>query len=241
MAGVATLTPKRIGLYVPDNISAIYAAQAVSAALFERTETKLGQHIQISLAESSSAFQAGPMIDSFLFPDANERGAVLAPAGDFQTADGWIVVASLTDEMFVRLARAVDREVWLTDPRFAQNIERKRNFVEMNAALAAVLKEQGNAHWLERLEAADVLVSPVNDYSAFKDAEQTRAMGYFGEIDQAPYGKLAVPHLPASDHALRPAPRLGEHTREILSESGLSGEEIDGLIHQGVVNQWVQS
>jgi crotonobetainyl-CoA:carnitine CoA-transferase CaiB-like acyl-CoA transferase len=108
--GVAGLTPKRIGLYVPDNVSAIFAAQAVSAALFERTETKLGQHIEISLAEASSAFQAGPMIDSFLFPDANERGAVLAPAGDFQTADGWIIVASLTDEMFARLAKAVDQE-----------------------------------------------------------------------------------------------------------------------------------
>ena len=111
----------------------------------------------------------------------------------------------------------------------------------MNAALAEVLKARGNAHWLERLEAADVLVGPVNDYSAFRDAEQTRAMGYFGEIDQTPYGKLAVPHLPASDHVLRPAPRLGEHTREILSESGFSDDEVDTLIHQGVVKQWVQS
>jgi crotonobetainyl-CoA:carnitine CoA-transferase CaiB-like acyl-CoA transferase len=237
--GVASLTPKRIGLYVPDNISAIYAAQAVSAALYERTETKLGQHIEISLAESSSAFQAGPMIDSLLFPDANERGAVLAPAGDFQTADGWIIVASLTDEMFVRLARAVGREAWLTDPRFAEMGERKRNYNEINAALAEVLKERSNAEWVQRLETADILVSPVNDYLAFRDAEQTRAMGYFGEVDQAPYGKLTVPHLPASGHALRPAPRLGEHTLEVLGESGFSSAEIEALIQNGVAKQWV--
>ncbi len=239
--GVPGLTPKRIGLYVPDNISAIYAAQAVSAALFERTETKLGQHIEISLAQASSAFQAGPMIDSFLFPDANARGAVLAPAGDFQTADGWIIVASLTDEMFLRLARAVDREVWLNDPRFSKNAERKRHFNEINAALAQVLKERGNAEWLERLEAADILVSPVNDYQAFKDAEQTRAMGYFGDLEQAPYGRLTVPHLPASDRELRPAPRLGEHSREILAESGFSLAEIEALIKQGVVKQLVDT
>jgi crotonobetainyl-CoA:carnitine CoA-transferase CaiB-like acyl-CoA transferase len=237
--GVAGLIPKRIGLYVPDNISAIYAAQAVSAALYERTETRLGQHIEISLAESSSAFQAGPMIDSFLFPDANERGAVLAPAGDFKTDDGWIIVASLTDEMFVRLARAVGREAWLTDPRFAEMGERKRNYNEINAALAEVLKEQSNAEWVQRLEAADILVSPVNDYLAFREAEQTRAMGYFGEVDQAPYGKLTVPHLPASDHALRPAPRLGEHTLEVLGESGFSQAEIEALIQNGVAKQWV--
>jgi crotonobetainyl-CoA:carnitine CoA-transferase CaiB-like acyl-CoA transferase len=236
--GVAGLTPKRIGLYVPDNISAIYAAQAVSAALFERTETKLGQHIEISLAEASSAFQAGPMIDSFLFPDANERGAVLAPAGDFQTADGWIIVASLTDEMFQRLAKAVDREEWLRDPRFSENGERKRNFNVINAALAEVLKERGNVEWLQRLEAADILVSSVNDYVAFRDAEQTRAMGYFGELDQAPYGRLTVPHLPASDHELRPAPRLGEHTREILAESGFGQIEIEALVTHGVVRQY---
>jgi crotonobetainyl-CoA:carnitine CoA-transferase CaiB-like acyl-CoA transferase len=235
--GTPGLTPKRIGLYVPDNVSAIYAAQAVSAALFERTETKLGQHIEISLAEASSAFQAGPMIDSFLFPDASQRGAVLAPAGDFQTADGWIIVASLTDEMFLRLAQAVERLEWLSDPRFSENSERKRNFNEINAALAQVLKERGNAEWLERLEAADILVSPVNDYQAFRDAEQTRAMGYFGELEQAPYGRLTVPHLPASDRELRPAPRLGEHSREILAESGFSLAEIEELIQKGVVKQ----
>ncbi len=235
--GVSGVIPKRIGLYVPDNISAIYAAQAVSAALFERTETKFGQHIEISLAEASSAFQAGPMIDSFLFPDASERGAVLAPAGDFQTADGWIIVASLTDEMFLRLARAVDREVWLSDPRFSENGARKRHFNEINAALGQVLKERGNAEWLERLEAADILVSPVNDYLAFRDAPQTRAMDYFGEVEQTPYGRLTVPHLPASDRELRPAPRLGEHSREILTEFGFSVAEIEALLQQGVVEQ----
>jgi crotonobetainyl-CoA:carnitine CoA-transferase CaiB-like acyl-CoA transferase len=241
VGGVPGLTPKRIGLYVPDNVSAIYAAQAVSAALFERTETKLGRHIEISLAEASSAFQAGPMIDSFLFPDANERGAVLAPAGDFQTADGWIIVASLTDEMFARLAKAVEREDWLRDPRFAENSDRKRNFNEINAELAEVLKQRGNTEWLQRLESADILVSAVNDYQGFRDAEQTRAMGYFGEIEQAPYGRLTVPHLPASDHELKPAPRLGEHTCEILAEAGFSLEEIEKLLELKVVKQMLKA
>jgi crotonobetainyl-CoA:carnitine CoA-transferase CaiB-like acyl-CoA transferase len=236
--GVASLMPKRIGLYVPDNISALYGAQAISAALYERTETQRGQHIQISLAEASSAFQAGPMIDSFLFPDASARGAVLAPAGDYQTSDGWVVAAALTDDMFARLAKAVGQEQWLGDPRFSEGSLRKRNFVAINAELARVLKTYSTAQCVALLEQADVLVSAVNDYLQFKEAPQTQAMGYLGELEQAPYGRLSVPHLPAADREMRPAPRLGEHTREVLLECGFTLAEVEGLLEQGVAKQW---
>jgi crotonobetainyl-CoA:carnitine CoA-transferase CaiB-like acyl-CoA transferase len=138
----------------------------------------------------------------------------------------------------MKCSRVWPRQWTKSDPRFAENVERKRNFAQINEALAQVLKERGNAEWLQRLEAADILVSAVNGYDAFRDAEQTRAMGYFGEVDQAPYGRLTVPHLPASDHELRPAPRLGEHTQEILAESGFSGAEIAKLVEQGVVKQY---
>jgi crotonobetainyl-CoA:carnitine CoA-transferase CaiB-like acyl-CoA transferase len=232
------LTPKRIGLYVPDNISAIYAAQAVSAALFERYDTQLGQHIEISLAQASTAFQAGPMIDTFLFPDASQRVAVLAPAGDYQTLDGWVVVASLTDEMFVRLAQALGCHAWLSDERFASNNARKQHSLEINAALAQELSRRSSAECVRLLEAADVLVGPVNDYAGFRDAEQTKAMEYFGSLEQAPYGRLTVPHLPAADRELRAAPRLGEHTLEVLSDFGFTHAERDALIAQGIVRQW---
>ncbi len=229
--------PRRIGIYVPDNISAIYSAQAISAALFERFTTGTGQRIEISLAQCCAAIQAAPMIDTFTHPDPAYWPTALSPAGDYKTADGYITVAALTQEMFLRLCKVVGREDWLADPRFADDPARKTNAAAMNAAFAAEMLKNTTAHWLNGFEAADVLVSAINDYPTFRDQEQTRAMGYFTEVDQAPIGKLTVPNLPGVKVNLRAAPRVGEHTLQVLLESGFSQAEIDALIAQGVVHQ----
>ncbi len=234
---IAGGVPKRIGIYVPDNISAIYAAQAISAALFERCSSNLGQYVQISLAECCAAFQSGPMIDTFLFPDPASRTAIFAPAGEFRTADGWIVVSCMSAAMFASIARTVNREVWLADPRFIENDARKQHFKEINAALAEALTHDTSANWVQKLQAADVLVSPINDYLALREDEQAQHSGYLATIDQAPYGALNVPNLPAADRDVRPAPRVGEHTRAVLREAGFDEADIDALIAQGIAMQ----
>jgi crotonobetainyl-CoA:carnitine CoA-transferase CaiB-like acyl-CoA transferase len=219
--------PKRIGLYVPDNISAIYAAQAISAALFERCSSSQGRHVEVSLAECCAAFQSGPMIDTFLYPDPASRAAIFAPAGEFRTSDGWIVVSCMS----------VKREEWLADARFVENDARKQHMKEINAALAEALTHDTTANWVKKLEAADVLVSPVNDYLALRDDEQTQHSGYLATVDQAPYGALNVPNLPAADRNVRPAPRVGEHTRAVLRDAGFADADIDALIAQGIALQ----
>ena len=235
--------PKRVGFYVPDNISAIYAAQALSAALFERCSSGAGQHIEISLAECCAAFQAAPLIDALLFPaQAGQHApaapaALAAPAGEFETADGWIVVSCLSTEMFARIARAVGHEEWLADPRFAGNQVRARHLSAINAALGDALSHDTTASWVRRLEAADVLVSPINDYATLRDDPQMQAMAYLAAVQQPPYGAVTVPHLPAAGRTLRAAPRLGEHTRALLAESGLDDAAIDTLIADGTAHQ----
>ena len=232
-----TIMPRRIGLYVPDNISAIYAAQAVSAALFERSTSGQGQHVQISLAECCAAFQSAPLIDAALFPAAAGKVAVFAPAGEFRTADGWIVVAAMSADMFARLARAIGREDWLGDARYADSDVRKQYLHEINAELAAVLAAGTTAAWLTTLEAADVLVSRVNDYAALRSDAQMQAMGYFASVEQPPYGSVPVPHLPAAARSITAAPRAGEHTCAVLREAGVSQTEIDALLAQGIAIQ----
>lgn len=234
-------TPRRIGLYVPDNISALYAAQAIGAALYSRERTGQGAHLRLSLAACCAAFQAGPMVDQVLFPPvAGPRVAVFAPAGEFRVADGWIVVACQSQAMFERLARAVGRAEWLGDARFADNDERKKHLRDINAALGEALAGHGIAHWTGVLEAADVLVSPVNDYAMLRDHAQMRAIGAFGRVEQAPYGAIEVPHLPVGSRDLHGAPRLGEHTREVLAEAGLAPEAIEALLAAGVAAQFTE-
>ncbi len=225
--------PRRMGLYVPDNISALYAAQAMSAALYERTETGRGQHIQISLVECCAAFQSGPMVNAYLFDrNPSEKVAVFAPAGEFRTRTGWMVVACSNADMFARLARAVGRDAWLTDPRYADSDVRKRYLKEINADLSDVLAQDTREAWMAQLEKADVLVSPVHDYFDLYDDAQMQAMNYFCSVPQAPYGEVKVPHFPAASREVQPAPRLGEHTQAVLQDMGFSASEIDHMIRQ---------
>lgn len=230
--------PRRMGLYVPDNISALYAAQAISAALYERTETGRGQHVEISLVECCAAFQSGPMVNAYLFDrNPSEKVAVFAPAGEFRTKTGWMVVACSNADMFIRLAKAVGRDNWLSDPRYADSDVRKRYLKEINADLGEALAHDTREAWMQKLEAADVLVSPVHDYFELYDDAQMQAMNYFCSVPQAPYGEVKVPHLPGASRDVKPAPRLGEHTQLVLQEMGFSEAEIEHMIRQRAAYQ----
>jgi crotonobetainyl-CoA:carnitine CoA-transferase CaiB-like acyl-CoA transferase len=242
--------PRRIGLYVPDNITALYAAQAIGAALYARATQaesgtnkppgKHGRHLEISLVECCAAFQAAPITDALLFPDAATKPSVLAPAGEFQASDGWLVAACLDDAMFARLAQALGQAQWSTDPNYASSAARRARVREVNAMVGEIIATDTLAVWLARLEAADVLCSPVNDYHALLDHAQMRHMGYMRGITQAPYselrGELRVPQLPACDVPPAAAPRIGEHSCAILIEAGYSELEIDDMIAAGVVH-----
>ncbi len=231
--------PRRVGLFVPDNATALYAAQAISAALYTRATTEAGQHIEISLAECCAALQAAPMTDALLFSDPAAKLPVFAPAGEFATGDGWIVVACLDDAMFGRLAQSLGHDEWADDARYAANDIRKTRLPEVNAMVGAALCTNTSAHWLAQLEQADVLCSAINDYANLRAHPQMQHMGYFATIEQPPYGPLSVPHLPAGERHISAAPRIGEHSRTVLAEFGYEPAQIDALIAQGVVLQGV--
>lgn len=226
-------TPRRVGLFVPDNITALYAAQAVSAALYARAIHGGGAHLELSLAACCAAFQAGPMIDAALFPGA--RLPVFAPAGEFRCADAWIVVACLDDAMFGRMAAALGKAEWGEDARFAMNDERKPRLREINRMVGDVLAGATAAAWLAKLDAADVLCSAINDYAAAIDDAQMRHMATMQTIEQAPFGNVAVPRMPLEEGVMLPAPGVGEHSRTVLAAAGYDAAAIAGLIGRGVV------
>jgi crotonobetainyl-CoA:carnitine CoA-transferase CaiB-like acyl-CoA transferase len=231
--------PRRIGLMVPDTVTAMYAAQCIGAALYARdARAQGGRHIRLSLAECCAAFQAGPILDDFLFA-GQFKPPITVPAGVFATRDGHVVLAVLHDAMWQGLCRALAREDWLAEPRYAGGELRGRASEEINAAVAKVVAGRDNAEWAELFERHDVLFAPVQDYAALRADPQMRHMAYFGETEQAPYGRLPVPHPPGSAHAgtLPAAPRVGEHTREILGELGYGADDIGALERSGIVRR----
>jgi len=234
--------PRRIGILVPDNITALYAAQCVSAALYARDRNldsaRRGKHLAVSLAECCAAFQAGPILDDFLFA-GQYKPPITVPAGVFATRDGHAVLGTLRDAMWEGLCRALAREDWLTEPRYASSALRGVCADEINREVAIIMRSRDTRDWALRFERHDVLFAPVQTYAQLRSDPQMRHMGYFGETDQAPYGRLPMPHFPGTARTgeLLAAPRSGEHSREILAEFGYGAADIAALERAGLVIQ----
>jgi crotonobetainyl-CoA:carnitine CoA-transferase CaiB-like acyl-CoA transferase len=233
--------PRRIGFLVPDTLSALYAAQCVGAALYARATQPnrgRGRQIRLSLAECCAAFQAGPILDDFLFA-GQYKPPITVPAGVFATRDGHVVLATLRDAMWESLCRALAREDWLAEPRYATGALRGVLAEEINREVANILRGRDTREWGLLFEQHDVLFAPVQNYAQLRNDPQMRHMGYFGEIDQAPYGKLPMPHVPgaARGGVLPAAPKSGEHSREILAEFGYGAAQIAALEQAGLVIQ----
>ena len=237
----ASGVPRRFGLMVPDTATALYAAQCISAALYARDARPngdgRGRHLRVSLAECCAAFQAGPILDDFLFA-GQYKPPITVPSGVFATRDGHVVLAVLRETMWQGLCRALSRADWLSEPRYANPALRARAAGEINQEVAALVATRDTADWTALFEQHDVLFAPIQDYAALRGDPQMLHMGYFGETDQSPYGKLPVPQVPGSGRRgeLPAAPRLGEHTREILAELGHDARQIDALERSGVVS-----
>lgn len=229
--------PRRVGLLLADVATALYAAQQASAALYQRAVQGQGCHVELSLFEACAALQIN---DIAAFQLAGERpvGAVSAPNGVFETADGRISVLALNDDQFARLCRALDRPEWMADPQLSDNEKRMTRRDALHAQLAAQLREQDSAHWEERLRTHDVLHAVVRDYDELAAHPQASHLGLFQKLAQPALGGLALPGLPGGmRRVLQPAPAIGQHTVEVLAREGFSQDEIDGLLSTGVLRQ----
>lgn len=226
--------PRRFAMLVPDTVTALYGAQSVAAALYARTRTGRGRHLELSLAGCCAAFQAAPILDDALFT-GRAKPPVAVPSGVFATADGFVVLLALRNDMWERLCRALGCDAWLDEPRYATNALRGAHAAEINQRIEQVLGTRSTAEWIGRLERADVLCAEVQDYAAFHAHPQTRQMRWFDSLDQPPFGSLEAPRLPGCDAPLRAAPRTGEHTREVLAAAGLDAQQIAALERDGIV------
>ena len=232
--------PRRVGMLLVDAASAVYAAQAIGAALFSRTVDGTGRHIQIPLMQVCAALQVIPILDDFMHA-GRARPPVTVPSGTFATADGLLNLVSLRNEMFINLCRVIGRTDWIDSPSFASNEARMHNAAEINAGIAEALHKETSAYWIDRFERHDVLCAPVKSYADFLSDAHTRHAGFFGQAHQPQFGSLPIALAPGSEkrEPLPPAPRLGEHTTAVLEEIGYSSAEINALEAAGAVKQLV--
>jgi formyl-CoA transferase len=157
---------------------------------------------------------------------------MLAPYQAIRCADGFITIGAGTDRLFQRLAILLGHAEWPADPAYRDETVRVRNREALARAIETVTTREPRAHWLAEREGLPC--GPSNSYAeAFADP-QLRARDMIVEIDHAGRGRQQTLGSPIKMSVTPPviarrAPKLGEHTREVLEEAGFTGEEISLL------------
>lgn len=234
--------PRMIRTIVADKTSAIFTAQAICAALYAREKSGVGEHIRVAMLDAmiSYLWPEGMMQYTVVGKEAATADPNLRPDQVFQTADGYITAGTISNAEWRGFCDAVDRPDLIEDPRFATASARTAHGTERINLMGELLKTKTSAQWLQRLDAADVPCAPILRRQDIVGNEHIVARGLLSEIEQPNVGRIRQP-VPAARFErnplapIRPAPRLGGSTRDVLHELGFDGPEVERLVACAVV------
>jgi len=234
--------PRLVRTVLPDKLTGVTSAQAITAALLARERTGKGQHVRLSMLDSVVAFLWSSDMGSqtFIGDEIPQEEAQSFIDLIYETADGHISVAVQSDKEWAGLARAVGRPELLEDPRFMTVALRHRNIDARLQATQDALHGRSSADWLARLEAEDVPCAPILRRRDMIAHPQIRANETVMETEHPQAGPLRQARAAArfSETPVQHrygAPRLGEHTREALEAAGVSAAELDALAAEAVI------
>ncbi len=235
--------PRLVRTILPDKLTAVTAAQAITAALLARERGGAGQHVRLSMLDAVMAFLWSSDMGGQTFVDKPVSAQRAASFIDliYATLDGYISVAVMSDREWLALTRALERPDWLEDPRFTTPALRDENIDARLSLTQELLKTRTSAEWLARLEAAGVPCAPVLTRNELIQHEQVAASAILVESDHPHAGRLRQAR-PAARFDMTPpgirlgAPLLGEHSDEILGELGVNRDEITALRADGVID-----
>jgi len=238
--------PVKNGNPVSDVNAGILAVAGIAAAYAHKLQTGRGQLVDTSLLEA--ALQQTYWHAAIHFATGESPGPggsahpLTAPYQAFHASDGWINIGGANQPNWERITDVLGHPEWRDDPRFATNSARMANLAALTSRMDAVLSTRTKAEWMERFDAAGVPVGPVNSIGEALAHPQTLARGMVVDLvhpQAGPTKALGCPiHFSATPTAItRPAPLLGEHTREVLRAHGYADAEIDAYVAAGVVNE----
>jgi crotonobetainyl-CoA:carnitine CoA-transferase CaiB-like acyl-CoA transferase len=249
-AGIMSVTghpggpPAKAGTSIADINAGILAALGIVSALLARATTGRGQLVETSLMEAAiqqTYWQSAAFFATGENPGPTGSAHLLtAPYQAFATRDGWINLGGANQANWERIAKVIGRPELARDPRFATNQDRMQNLAALTALVGDALRERPSADWIRDFEAAGVPVGPVNRIGDMLADPQVAARDMVLEVDHPRAGRTRALGMPikfsdACADLTRPAPLLGQHTREILEALGYSAAEIEALQRAGAV------
>jgi crotonobetainyl-CoA:carnitine CoA-transferase CaiB-like acyl-CoA transferase len=251
MSGLMSITgegpgrpPVKVGAPVTDITAGILAAMGVLAAYVHRLKTGEGQMVDTSLFEAGvvhTYWQSAICLATGISPGPMGSAHPLnAPYQAFPTSDGWINVGAANQKNWETLADAVGASGLKVDPRFRTNADRMANLAALTDLLDATFRGRSTSEWLARLEVAGVPAGPVLSIADMHADPQTRARGMVTSVRHPRLGPVETIGPPVKLSATpaavrRPAPLLGEHTREVMRSIGYDDAAIDRLAGEGAI------
>ena len=232
-----TNRPQMIRTIVVDKTTAVFAAQAVSSALYAREKTGAGDHIRVAMLDSMISFlwPEGMMQYTVVGTEATTADPNDRPDLVFKTQDGYMTVGTISDSEWQGFCNASGDSALKDDARFSTPGARYMNATARIHKMAEYLSQRTTAQWLERLDANDVPCAPILRRSEIIQNEQVVARGLIEELDQPSVGRIRQPKPAARFESNEariggPAPRVGQHTRDILQELDFPQAEIEQMI-----------
>jgi crotonobetainyl-CoA:carnitine CoA-transferase CaiB-like acyl-CoA transferase len=241
--GKMTGTPQYLSTVIADKTTGLIALNAILAALLHRTETGSGQEIEVPMFESMVAYTMvehmyGQTFVPPLGPSFYPR-ATSPYRKPYKTLDGYISVLIYNDKQWRAFFNISGRSELLEDDRFKDISARTRNIDFVYKTVEEIIATKTTAEWLEIFEEGEIPCMPLNTPDDLLRDPHLQQVGFFRNVNHPTEGEIKDIRFPVTFSATPVntrcyAPRLGEHSREILKEAGYSQDEINAMIQQGI-------
>ncbi len=244
-AGIAALhhrvtgQPRYLPMVIADRTVGLIAVQMILMALYQRTRTGEGQAIEIPMFENivKAVLEEHMYLKTFdppLGPSGDPR-LLDAEARPLATRDGWICISGNTDGQAFAIFDAIGRPELKTDPRFNSVAARFKNTTEYFRIRAEGLLQKTTAEWLEIFDATDVPAMPFQTLDDLMQDPHLKDIGFFSRIEHPTEGRIWNMRLPNKlsggvRRDFRAAPKIGEHSIEILREAGYGDAAIEAMV-----------
>jgi crotonobetainyl-CoA:carnitine CoA-transferase CaiB-like acyl-CoA transferase len=237
--------PRFVPMVMTDHVTGLIAAQCIGFALYRRERTGVGEAVEVPMFENMASFVLSEHLGAATFdPPVGPTGDGRLLSADYRplpTKDGYITISPNTNPQAFAFFDAIGRPELKTDPRFDSAASRTANAAAYFTVRVEGLRQKTTAEWLEIFERLDVPAARYNTIDDLLDDPHLQDVGFVRAEEHPSEGRIRRTRVAntfgggmrADEHS---APRLGEHTREVLGELGYGAADIDRMVTSGAAH-----